>query len=58
MYRFAVVPLLTLITASLWAQEPVSFDKQVRPILARNCAGCHQPASRQSGLSLATFTDF
>jgi WD40 repeat protein len=39
------------------AGPPVSFQKQIRPILARNCQGCHQPASRQSGLSLVTFQD-
>jgi hypothetical protein len=49
---------LTLLSIPLLAVEPVSFSKQVRPILARNCQGCHQPASRQSGLSLATFADF
>jgi WD40 repeat protein len=49
---------LALLLAPTLAAQPVSFDKQVRPILARNCAGCHQPASRQSGLSLASFADF
>src|ERR1043166_3189944 len=47
-----------LVCVPLGATDPVSFDKQIRPILSRNCAGCHQPASRQSGLSLATFADF
>ncbi len=41
----------------LRAETPVSFSQQIRPILSRNCSGCHQPASRQSGLSLATFAD-
>ena len=58
MYRFAVVPLLSLITASLWGQEPVSYNKQLRPILARSCQGCHQSASPQSDLSLVSFKDF
>src|ERR1043166_5981104 len=47
-----------LVCVPLGATDPVSFDKQVRPILTRNCAGCHQPASRQAGLSLATYADF
>ena len=48
------LPLLSSapLLAPILTAQPVSFDKQVRPILARNCAGCHQPASRQSGLSL------
>ena len=58
MYRFAVVPFLSLIAASLWAQEPVSYNKQLRPILARSCQGCHQSASPQSDLSLVSFKDF
>jgi len=52
----ALTPLLLL--APLHAEDPVSFDKQIKPLLTRNCAGCHQPASRQAGLSLATFADF
>src|SRR5215472_1628182 len=50
---------LLLSAAALTATaQPVSFAKQVKPILARNCEGCHHAASRQSGLSLATFADF
>ncbi len=50
-------PLLWFLCVPLFA-EPVSFSKEIRPILARNCQGCHQPASRQSGLSLVGFSDF
>jgi WD40 repeat protein len=39
----------------LTAQEPVSFSRQIRPILARQCQGCHHPAGRQSDLDLTTF---
>jgi WD40 repeat protein len=49
---------LALLLAPTLAAQPVSFDKQVRPILARNCAGCHQPAAKQSGLSLVSYADF
>lgn len=31
---------------------PVSFHKQVRPILQRHCIGCHQPAKRGGELLL------
>lgn len=37
------------------AQAPVSYSRQVRPILARRCAGCHQPAVRSGKLSVATY---
>jgi len=35
----------------------VSFHKQIHPILARQCAGCHQGATRQADLSLVTVKD-
>ncbi|MEX2260578.1 MAG: c-type cytochrome domain-containing protein [Bryobacteraceae bacterium] len=40
---------------ALFAQESVSYHKQIRPILMRQCQGCHQPASKQSDLLLTTF---
>ena len=37
------------------AQGAASFHRDVRPILQRRCAGCHQPAIRSGKLSLVTF---
>jgi WD40 repeat protein len=37
-------------------QEPVSFYRQVRPILQANCAGCHQPAKAKGGYVLTEFS--
>jgi mono/diheme cytochrome c family protein len=34
---------------------PVSFYRQVRPILQRSCTGCHQPAKAGGKLILTTF---
>src|SRR5438105_4622133 len=51
-----LVSSLALVACCAWA-EPVSFQKQIRPILAKNCSGCHQPAGRQSDLSVTTFVD-
>ena len=34
---------------------PVSFAKQVLPILQRKCQGCHQPAKSQGKLVLTTY---
>ena len=45
------------VAAPLLAEDPVSFHKQVRPLLARSCQGCHNPGGAQSGLSLATYQD-
>jgi WD40 repeat protein len=36
-------------------KAPVSFYKQVLPILQRNCQGCHQPAKANSKLDLTGF---
>lgn len=34
---------------------PVSFHRQVRPILQRHCQGCHQPAKKLGKLDLTTY---
>jgi WD40 repeat protein len=55
----AVIGTTLGLTASLFgADTPVSFFQQIRPILVRNCQGCHQSASKQSGLDLTTYKDF
>ena len=40
------------------APPPVSFARQVLPILQRKCQGCHQPAKRQGKLDLTSFEAF
>ena len=37
------------------AAPPVSFQKQVQPILQRRCQGCHQPASRGGKLAVTSY---
>ena len=39
------------------AAEPVSFYRQVRPILVQNCQGCHQPAKPQGGFVMTSYAD-
>ncbi len=52
------ISFFSLVFASFaFADEPVSFHKQIRPILARQCAGCHQGATAQARLSLASVKD-
>lgn len=36
--------------------KPVSFQKQVQPILARRCQGCHQPASAGGKLVVTSYS--
>ena len=56
MRRMAI--LLLLLAPLAPAQEPVSFQKQIQPILARQCVACHQPQSRQAELLLTTYEGF
>src|SRR6185295_8749768 len=38
--------------------EPVSYFKQIRPVLQRQCQGCHQPATKQADLILTSYESF
>lgn len=40
------------------ANQPVSFYRQVRPILQRHCSGCHQPAKKGGKLELTSYESF
>src|SRR3954453_3389987 len=55
MYR--VTAVFSLFVSLGVAQEPVSFTRQIKPILSRQCLGCHQGSSRQADLSLTTVKD-
>ncbi|WP_397570497.1 c-type cytochrome domain-containing protein [Schlesneria sp. T3-172] len=61
-----LVRSLTLVFASLFVglvsaeesgtdHKPVSFYRQVRPILQRQCSGCHQPAKQGGNLQLVSY---
>ncbi len=41
--------------ASVDPNSPVSFARQVMPVLQRKCQGCHQPAKSQGKLDLTSF---
>lgn len=38
--------------------KPVSFYRQIRPILQRHCSGCHQPAKQGGNLQLISYESF
>lgn len=40
---------------AIGADAPVSFARQVLPVLQRKCQGCHQPAKKQGKLDLTSF---
>ena len=63
LFCLALLMIGTLATAS--AEDapakpatPVSYYRQVGPILQRNCSGCHQPAKAGGKLSLTSFAEF
>jgi WD40 repeat protein len=39
----------------LVAAEPISFSRQVAPILERSCVACHQPSKLKGGLDVSSF---
>ena len=55
------IQLLTLFgllgAASLSAAD-VSYFKDVRPLLAKNCMGCHRPEKSKGKLDLTTYESF
>jgi WD40 repeat protein len=44
-----------ILVATARAEAPVSYFRQIRPIVQRNCQGCHQPAVKQGNLDLTTY---
>ncbi|MGH7129987.1 MAG: c-type cytochrome domain-containing protein, partial [Planctomycetaceae bacterium] len=44
--------------ASADAEQPVSYYRQVRPILQRHCSGCHQAAKKGGELLLTSYEGF
>ncbi len=50
--RLAPGVVLTMLGTGLWANEGISFSRDVQPILAKNCFACHGPDDAQSGFAL------
>jgi cytochrome c553 len=52
MVRAAIAAAVSLMIAPAHLSAQVDYDKDVRPILAASCFGCHGPRQQQSGLRL------
>jgi WD40 repeat protein len=48
---------LLLLTPVAAAQDAVSFERDILPILAKSCQGCHQPAKASGDTRLITHLD-
>src|SRR4051812_34355007 len=55
--RTSSIVLLVLAAASVRADEPVRFNRDVRPILSENCFLCHGPDSARRKASLRLDTE-
>lgn len=48
--------VLLLLPCAVFAdQAPVSFSREIAPILRRNCQGCHRPGKTKGELDVTTF---
>ena len=47
-----IAAVVSLIAPTLWAAEPVRFNRDIRPIMADTCFKCHGPARQEAGLRL------
>src|SRR2546425_10880059 len=48
--------MVLVTTATVWAQEDVTFSKDLAPILQKSCQNCHRPNSI-APMSLITYED-
>ena len=54
---FSSTLVFLLAATSVTAQEKVTFDDHVQPILRQKCFSCHNQNKKSSGLDLTTYTN-
>lgn len=52
----AALSLLLLLPAAATAQDAVTFDDNVLPVLRQRCGTCHNPDKKAGGLDITTYT--
>jgi hypothetical protein len=53
----AIVPGLFLLGAAPQDSSPISFEREIRPLVAKYCGSCHAGARPKGKLDLSTFAD-
>src|SRR5208282_1875177 len=56
LYSFLAVSMLPLTGSGLWGAGAPTFDKDIAPIVFKNCAVCHRPGE-VAPFSLLTYHD-
>ncbi len=56
-YLGVLIAVLAPTAPSAEAQAPSAYSRQVVPVLAKYCVGCHGPTKAKGGLNLAAFGD-
>src|SRR5437870_6441114 len=51
------ITLALILPAATWPAEPVDYTRDVKPLFAKHCVGCHGPDKQKSGLRLDTATN-
>lgn len=55
-YKFSLLAVIALILPGLaQAQSPVSFKKDIAPLLVNNCLACHGPKKAEGGYRIDSF---
>lgn len=53
--KLGIVPFVLLQAASTHAEETISYDRDIAPILRSHCAGCHNDKDLEGKLSMETY---
>ncbi len=57
---WSILAAITLLAGAIHAEDaakPVSYYRQVRPVIQRHCSGCHQPAKAGGNLLLTGYAE-
>ncbi|MBI3417335.1 MAG: PD40 domain-containing protein [Verrucomicrobia bacterium] len=58
--RILIFALVAMLPSATWAQtaKPVSYHRDIVPLLKRSCTGCHHPGKLKGELDVTTYAAF